>query len=48
LYTVGALILIGPLIALVLYWNFLDRMRKHLKAIEAGGTHMAFKGAGIG
>lgn len=39
---------IGPLIALILYWNLLDRLRKHLKAIEAGGTHMAFKGAGLG
>lgn len=35
LYTVGALIVIGPLIALVLYYNLLDWLRKDLKAIRA-------------
>lgn len=34
---VGALLIIGPLIALVMYWNLLDRMRKHLKSIIATG-----------
>lgn len=29
--------MLGPLIALVLYWNLLDRMRKHFKAIQATG-----------
>lgn len=37
IYVVGALIIIGPLIALVMYWNLLDRVRKHLKSIEATG-----------
>ena len=36
LYTVGALLLLlGPLIALVLYWNMLDWVRKDLKRIRA-------------
>jgi ACR3 family arsenite efflux pump ArsB len=39
LTTVGVLLIgLGPLIALVLYWNLLDRMRKHLKAIVATGA----------
>lgn len=38
LATVGALVLIGPLIALVMYWNLLDRMRKHLKSIVKTGA----------
>lgn len=29
---------LGPLIALVMYWNLLDRMRKHLKSIQASGV----------
>lgn len=38
LYTVGILMCgLGPLIGLVLYWNLLDRMRKHLKSIIATG-----------
>jgi hypothetical protein len=37
LATVGALLLLGPLVALVLYWNLLHRMRKHLKAIVETG-----------
>lgn len=38
LTTVGAIAIgLGPLIALVLYWNLLDRMRKHLKSIERTG-----------
>jgi hypothetical protein len=28
---------LGPLIALILYWNILDRLRKHLKSIIATG-----------
>ncbi len=37
LWTVGWLILIGPLIALLLFWNLLDRARKHMKSITATG-----------
>lgn len=37
IYVVGAIVVIGPLIALVMYWNLLDRVRKHLKSIEATG-----------
>ena len=37
IYVVGAIIVIGPRIALVMYWNLLDRVRKHLKSIEATG-----------
>lgn len=29
---------LGPLIALVLYWNLLDRLRKHVKAINTTGV----------
>jgi hypothetical protein len=45
LTTVGALIVIGPLIALVLYWNLHDRLRKHLKSITTTGRPAALKGA---
>jgi hypothetical protein len=34
----GLLIIIGPLIALVMYWNLLDRLRKHVKAINTTGA----------
>jgi len=34
LYTVGALLLVGPLIALVLYWNMLDKVRADLREIR--------------
>lgn len=37
LYVVGSCVAIGPLIALVLYWNLLERLAKHLKAIRATG-----------
>lgn len=37
LYTVGAFVCVGPLIALVLYWNLLDRVRKHLRSIVETG-----------
>jgi hypothetical protein len=44
LYIPGALVVgIGPLVALVLYWNLLDRMRKHLKSIVADGTPAPLK-----
>lgn len=37
LYTVGAvLLMLGPLIALVMYWNMLDKLRKHIKTMLAG------------
>ena len=36
LQTVGLLLLgLGPLIALVMYWNMLDTMRKHIKRMLA-------------
>lgn len=35
---------VGPLIALVLYWNLLDRLRKHVKSIRASGTPAPLKG----
>lgn len=41
LVTVGALVLIGPLIALIMYWNLLHRMRKHIKSILETGTPSA-------
>lgn len=42
---VGAVVLLlGPLIALVLYWNLLDRMRKHVRHILDHGTHAQLKG----
>ena len=45
LTTVGVLLIgLGPLIALVLYWNLLDRMRKHLKSIERAGSPAGLKG----
>lgn len=44
LTTVGVILLgLGPIIALVLYWNLLDRMRKHLKSIEKSGVPAALK-----
>ncbi len=37
LYTVGIVLLgLGPLIALVMYWNMLDKLRKHIKTMLAG------------
>jgi hypothetical protein len=45
LQTVGVLLVgLGPLIALVLYWNLLDRMRKHLKSITNTGEPAVLKG----
>lgn len=41
LYTVGWLICIGPLIALVLYWNMLNWVRMHIKAIRAQAAGLA-------
>lgn len=38
LTTVGVVLIgLGPLIALIMYWNLLDRVRKHLKAIRETG-----------
>lgn len=38
LYTVGiVLLMLGPLIALVMYWNMLDKLRKHIKAMLPDG-----------
>jgi hypothetical protein len=41
----GAIVIIGPLIALVLYWNMHDRLRKHVRAIRETGQPAALKGA---
>lgn len=35
------MLFLGPLIALIIYWNLLDRMRKHLKSILATGRPAA-------
>jgi hypothetical protein len=43
---VGAILLfLGPLIALVMYWNLLDRLRKQVKAIRATGAPAPLKGS---
>mgnify|MGYP003387908006 FL=1 len=45
LQTVGLLLVgLGPLFALVMYWNLLDRLRKHLKAILRGEGSAQLKG----
>lgn len=36
---------LGPLIALILYWNLLDRLRKHVKSIIRTGSPAPLKGA---
>lgn len=42
LNTLGILLIgLGPIIALVLYWNLLDRLRKHTKSIVASGAPAA-------
>lgn len=41
----GSVVLVGPLIALVMYWNLLDRLRKQVKAIRSTGVPAALKGA---
>jgi len=33
IFVVGILLIIGPLVALIMYWNLLDKVRKHVKAI---------------
>lgn len=45
LYVPGFAILIGPLIALILYWNLLDRLRKQVKSIIRTGAPRPLKGA---
>lgn len=38
IYVLGVFAIgLGPLIALIMYWNLLDRVRKHLRSIEATG-----------
>ncbi|MFN0010551.1 MAG: hypothetical protein ACKVS8_02785 [Phycisphaerales bacterium] len=44
-YVFGSILIVGPLIALILYWNLLDRLRKHIKAILATGAPAKLKGA---
>lgn len=41
---VGIIVIIGPLIALVLYWNLLDRLRKQVRSIIASGQPAELKG----
>lgn len=44
LYIPGSIVFgLGALIALVLYWNLLDRLRKHMKSIIANGTPAPLK-----
>jgi hypothetical protein len=38
------LVYLGPLIALILYWNLLDRLRKHVKMIQTAGRPAELKG----
>jgi len=48
LYTVGAFcLMIGPLVALVLYWNLLDRVRKDLKQIRIDQQSDVLSGGGV-
>lgn len=48
LYLVGAIFMgLGPLIALILYWNLLNRLRRHLRSIIETG-HPAVLGATTG
>jgi hypothetical protein len=44
LSTVGMMIAIGPLIALILYWNILDRLKKHIVAIQTTKLPAPLKG----
>lgn len=34
IYLVGSCLIVGPLIALVMYWNHLDKLRKHLQTLN--------------
>lgn len=36
--------LLGPLLAIIMYWNLLDRLRKHLKSIAKSGKPATLKG----
>jgi len=48
LYTVGAFcLMIGPLVALALYWNLLDRVRKDLKQIRIDQQSDVLSGGGV-
>jgi hypothetical protein len=44
LATVGILLIIGPLFAIVMYWNLLNRLRQHLRSIRRTGTPARLKG----
>ncbi len=46
LATVGVIIIIGPLIALVLYWNLVDALRKQLKHLRENQERLAMGQAG--
>jgi len=41
LATVGAIIIVGPLIALILYWNLVDALRKQLKHLRLNQERLA-------
>jgi hypothetical protein len=41
---VGIIVIIGPLIALVMYWNLLDRLRKQVRSIINSGHPAELKG----
>lgn len=41
---VGIIVIIGPLIALVMYWNLLDRLRKQIRSIIHSGQPTELKG----
>ncbi|MCW5769632.1 MAG: hypothetical protein KIT19_13215 [Phycisphaeraceae bacterium] len=44
IYVLGAACVgLGPLFALILYWNLLDRLRKHVKSIIKDGVHAPLK-----
>jgi predicted Zn-ribbon and HTH transcriptional regulator len=48
IYVVGMIAIIGPLIALVMYWNLLDRFRKHTGSIIKNGVPAALPGTHLG
>ena len=48
LSTVGIILFfLGPIFALIRYWNMLDRVRKHLKAILAGEFRATLRGVNV-
>lgn len=41
---VGIIVIVGPLIALVMYWNLLDRLRKQVRSIISSGRPAELQG----